>query len=129
MECRPSPGAQGGNKDIGIKHNSGCIHYGIVYDIILDGKVPTDSMLTSEPEQGTPREEEIMSDLQAYISRRRSKDAAFDEGFEAGYNAFRIGALLRQIREESGLTQAEMAERLHTQIVTSGTKPRRVVTL
>lgn len=56
-----------------------------------------------------------MSDLQAYISKRRAKDATFDEGFEDGYKAFKIGALLRQIREESGLTQAEMAERLHTQ--------------
>lgn len=56
-----------------------------------------------------------MSDLQAYISKRRTKDAAFDEGFEDGYKAFKIGALLKQMREESGLTQTEMAARLHTQ--------------
>ena len=56
-----------------------------------------------------------MSDLKAYISKRRSKDAAFDEGFENGYKAFKIGALLKQIREESGLTQAEMAKQLNTQ--------------
>ncbi len=55
-----------------------------------------------------------MSDLQAYISKRRTEDPAFDEGFEEGYKSFRIGALLRQAREASGLTQAEMAERLHT---------------
>lgn len=56
-----------------------------------------------------------MSDLKAYISQRRARDAAFDEGFDDGYNAFRIGVLLKQAREESGLTQAELAERLHTQ--------------
>jgi HTH-type transcriptional regulator/antitoxin HipB len=56
-----------------------------------------------------------MSDLKAYISKRRSKDEAFDEGFDDGYQAFKIGALLRQAREESGMTQAEMAERLRTQ--------------
>lgn len=56
-----------------------------------------------------------MSDLKAYISKRRAKDQAFDEGFDDGYKAFKIGALLKQAREDSGLTQAEMAERLHTQ--------------
>jgi len=56
-----------------------------------------------------------MSDLKAYISRRRANDEAFDEDFDEGYKAFKIGALLRRAREESGLTQAEMARLLHTQ--------------
>ena len=56
-----------------------------------------------------------MSDLKTYISERRSKDAAFDEDFEGGYKTFKIGVLLKQAREESGLTQAEMAKRLDTQ--------------
>lgn len=56
-----------------------------------------------------------MSDLNTYISKRRIEDPAFDEGFDEGYNALKIGALLRQVREESGITQAEMAKRLHTQ--------------
>ncbi|TVQ35579.1 MAG: XRE family transcriptional regulator [Wenzhouxiangella sp.] len=55
-----------------------------------------------------------MSDLSTYVSRRRAKDAGFDEGFDEGYKAFKIGALLKQAREESGLTQAELAERLDT---------------
>lgn len=56
-----------------------------------------------------------MSDLKAYISKRRSKDAAFDEGFDNGYKTFKIGSLLKQAREESGITQAEMAKQLNTQ--------------
>ncbi len=56
-----------------------------------------------------------MSKLKTYISKRRAKDQAFDEGFDDGYKAFKIGALLKQAREDSGLTQAEMAKRLHTQ--------------
>lgn len=56
-----------------------------------------------------------MSDLQAYISQRQAADAAFENGFEQGYKAFKIGALLKLVREESGLTQAELAARLHTQ--------------
>lgn len=56
-----------------------------------------------------------MSDLKSYITKRRATDKGFDEGFEEGYKAFKIGAVLKQVREESGLTQAEMAEKLNTQ--------------
>ncbi|MDQ6988585.1 MAG: helix-turn-helix transcriptional regulator [Mariprofundaceae bacterium] len=55
-----------------------------------------------------------MSDLQKYIGNRRSADADFDKNFEEGYQSFKIGALLRQAREASGLTQEEIAIRLHT---------------
>jgi len=55
-----------------------------------------------------------MSDLQKYISNRRVKDSEFDENFDKGYQSFKIGALLRQVREASGLTQEEIAERLNT---------------
>ena len=56
-----------------------------------------------------------MSDLKAYIAKRRATDVTFNDGFEDGYKTFKIGALLKQARVERGLTQAEMAERLHTQ--------------
>lgn len=56
-----------------------------------------------------------MSDLKAYISRHRAEDSEFDEGFDDGYQTFKIGALLKQAREASGLTQIEMAEKLRTQ--------------
>lgn len=55
-----------------------------------------------------------MSDLQRYIQDRKADDKAFAEGFDEGYEAFKVGVLLRQLREEVGLTQAEIAERLHT---------------
>jgi len=55
-----------------------------------------------------------MSDLQKYISNRRAKDSEFDENYDKGYQSFKIGALLRQVREASGLTQEEIAERLNT---------------
>lgn len=56
-----------------------------------------------------------MSNLKSYITKRRATDKGFDEGFEEGYKSFKIGAVLKQVREESGLTQAEMAEKLNTQ--------------
>ena len=55
-----------------------------------------------------------MSDLKKYISNRKSADPEFNEGFVEGYQAFKIGALLRQAREDSGLTQKQIAERLNT---------------
>ncbi len=39
----------------------------------------------------------------------------FSEGFEEGYEQFKIGVLLRQARESAGLTQEELALRLKTQ--------------
>ncbi|MDX8392819.1 MAG: helix-turn-helix transcriptional regulator [Mariprofundaceae bacterium] len=55
-----------------------------------------------------------MSDLQKYIGNRKSVDSDFNKNYEEGYQSFKIGALLRQARESSGLTQEEIAERLHT---------------
>lgn len=55
-----------------------------------------------------------MSDLTKYSRARAARDAEFAEGLEAGYQDFKIGALLRQARERAGLTQEEVAVRLAT---------------
>lgn len=55
-----------------------------------------------------------MSDLKKYVSQRQANDAEFKQGFEEGYQAFKIGAMLRQAREEAGLTQDEIAASLNT---------------
>jgi len=55
-----------------------------------------------------------MSDLKKYVSSRKNNDSEFESGFDEGYQAFKIGALLRQAREHSGLTQEEIANRLNT---------------
>jgi len=56
-----------------------------------------------------------MSDLDRYIAKRAKRDKKFAEGFNEGYEQFKIGAVLRQAREEAGLTQEELARRLNTQ--------------
>ena len=53
-----------------------------------------------------------MSDLQRYIEKRLVRDPEFAEGFQEGYADFKVGVLLRQAREDAGLTQAEMARQL-----------------
>lgn len=55
-----------------------------------------------------------MSDLQQYITKRKAQDKLFNDGFDEGYQSFKIGVLLQQAREACGLTQEEVAERLHT---------------
>jgi ribosome-binding protein aMBF1 (putative translation factor) len=55
-----------------------------------------------------------MSDLKKYIKDRKKRDKAFAKGLEEGYEQFRIGVMLRQAREEAGLTQEELARRLKT---------------
>jgi DNA-binding XRE family transcriptional regulator len=55
-----------------------------------------------------------MSDLQAYISVRKNTDPEFAEGYEEGFRNFKIGVLLKQARENAGLTQEELAKELNT---------------
>lgn len=55
-----------------------------------------------------------MSDLQDYIKARKARDPEFAEKFESGYEQFKIGVILKAAREEAGLTQEELAEKLHT---------------
>lgn len=55
-----------------------------------------------------------MSDLKKYISERKKRDKKFAEGFDEGYEQFKVGVMLRQAREAAGLTQEELARRLKT---------------
>lgn len=55
-----------------------------------------------------------MSDLRLYIENRKKRDSEFAEDFDKGFHEFKLGVLLRQAREEAGLTQEELARRIHT---------------
>ncbi len=55
-----------------------------------------------------------MSELHEYIKNRKIRDKAFASGFDSGYEQFKIGAVLKQAREEAGLTQEELATKLNT---------------
>ncbi|MDR4504895.1 MAG: helix-turn-helix transcriptional regulator [Candidatus Scalindua sp.] len=55
-----------------------------------------------------------MSDLQDYIKKRKVRDPEFAKNFESGYEQFKIGVMLKTAREEAGLTQEELAKKLHT---------------
>lgn len=55
-----------------------------------------------------------MDDLKKYIEKRKKVDGEFASNYRAGYEKFKIGVLLRQAREESGMTQEELARKLKT---------------
>lgn len=55
-----------------------------------------------------------MSDLQKYITERKKRDPEFAKDYEIGYQNFKIGVVLRQMRKDSGITQEELAEKLKT---------------
>jgi len=55
-----------------------------------------------------------MDDLERYIEKRKKQSVEFAESFDAGYEEFKIGAMLRQAREQAGITQEELAIRIHT---------------
>lgn len=55
-----------------------------------------------------------MITLDHVIAERAAKDPEFAEGYERGYQAFKLGAMLLAAREQAGLTQAEVARRLGT---------------
>ncbi|HYW13769.1 MAG TPA: helix-turn-helix transcriptional regulator [Longimicrobium sp.] len=55
-----------------------------------------------------------MDDLDRMIAERALRDPAFAEGYELGFQAFKVGVMLKAARESAGLTQAEVARRLGT---------------
>lgn len=60
-----------------------------------------------------------MDDLDAFIAERKAEDPEFARGFELGYQKFKLGVLLRQAREEAGLTQDQVAQKRSSKADTS----------
>ena len=55
-----------------------------------------------------------MKDFKSYIEERKARDLDFAQGYDSGYLEFKIGAMLRAVREEAGMTQEQLARKLHT---------------
>ena len=53
-------------------------------------------------------------DLDDYISQRKETDSEFAQNFDAGYEEFKIGMMIKEMRLESGMTQEQLAEKLET---------------
>ena len=55
-----------------------------------------------------------MNDLKKYINKRKKTDSEFTINFGDGYQEFKIGEMLKLARNETGLTQEDVAEAMHT---------------
>lgn len=55
-----------------------------------------------------------MSDLKRYVEERKERDAEFANGYDEGYENFKIGVLFQLSREQAGMTQEEVARRMGT---------------
>ena len=51
----------------------------------------------------------MKNDVEKYIERRKRADKVFAKDFETGYDEFKIGLMLRQAREQAGVTQETLA--------------------
>lgn len=56
-----------------------------------------------------------MSDLEKYISKRKKSDIDFAVDFEEGFADFKLSETLKQLRRDAGVTQDDLAHKLHTQ--------------
>ena len=55
-----------------------------------------------------------MRNLQQLIAELKAASPEFAEGYERGYDAFRLGSMLELAREDAGMTQEQVAERMGT---------------
>lgn len=55
-----------------------------------------------------------MDDLERYIEKRKQNDSEFADKYEEGYKDFELSVMLKEARLASGLTQDEVARRIHT---------------
>ena len=55
-----------------------------------------------------------MSALKKYVKNRKAEDEVFAKDYESGYSDFKLGVMLRQARENAGLTQEQLANKLKT---------------
>jgi len=52
----------------------------------------------------------MKDDVQKYIEKRKRTDKVFAHDFDSGYEEFKIGVMLRQVREEAGVSQETLAK-------------------
>jgi HTH-type transcriptional regulator / antitoxin HipB len=52
--------------------------------------------------------------LKKYVAERKKRDKTLAEGYDEGYEQFKIGVVIKHARETAGLTQEELAHKLRT---------------
>ncbi|MHB9153032.1 MAG: helix-turn-helix domain-containing protein [Spirochaetales bacterium] len=55
-----------------------------------------------------------MIDLSIYIENQKKKNPEFAKNYETGYEEFKVGLMLKELRKKEGMTQEELAIKLKT---------------
>ena len=55
-----------------------------------------------------------MKDLNKYLDKRSKKNPNLKENIWEGYDEFKIGVILKEARMSAGLTQEQVAQKIHT---------------
>ncbi|RPJ72320.1 MAG: XRE family transcriptional regulator [Alphaproteobacteria bacterium] len=55
-----------------------------------------------------------MNDLSKYIDKRKKRDPEFASGYESGFEEFKIGLMIKELRLKKGMTQEELAKKMKT---------------
>lgn len=55
-----------------------------------------------------------MTELDEYISLRKKTDAEFAINYDAGYEDFKVGLMIKEMRLANGMTQEELATKIRT---------------
>jgi|SRR5690348_8058265 len=61
-----------------------------------------------------PEKTKMKNDVEKYIEKRKGADKAFAKDFDAGYAEFKIGVMLREARENAGVSQERLARMTRT---------------
>ena len=55
-----------------------------------------------------------MDDFTKFVKECRAADPELDAMYDKGYEEFKVGAMIKIARKEAGMTQDQLAEKLHT---------------
>ena len=53
-----------------------------------------------------------MSTFREYLEERKKRDPEFASEYEKNYEAFKLGSMIKALREDSGITQQELADKI-----------------
>ena len=71
-------------------------------------------MEPDKPQDIQPPLSKTKNDLDRSIKRWKTKNPGLAVSFDNGYESFKIGVLIKQTRQDAGLSQTELAEMINT---------------
>ncbi len=77
-------------------------------------KTPPDEILKAEEYKKDYYEETTMINFDDYLENKLKNNPSLSKNFWEGYEKFKLGVILKEARIEAGLTQNDIAKKIHT---------------